>query len=68
MIAALLSFLGGNIFRMMFGEVVAFLNKRQEHTHSDGYLFDMHGALARKKHAWAVNSPRDQARFGCSLP
>lgn len=32
MIAALLSFLGGNIFRMMFGEVVAFLNKRQEHT------------------------------------
>jgi hypothetical protein len=31
MIAALLSFLGGNVFRLMFGEVVAFLNKRQEH-------------------------------------
>jgi hypothetical protein len=31
MITALLSFLGGNVFRMIFGEVVSFLNKRQEH-------------------------------------
>lgn len=31
MISALLSFLGGNVFRLMFGEIVAFLNKKQEH-------------------------------------
>lgn len=27
----LLSFLGGNVFRMIFGEVVSFLNKKQDH-------------------------------------
>jgi hypothetical protein len=32
MITALLSFLGGNVFRMIFGELVSFLNKAQEHT------------------------------------
>jgi hypothetical protein len=31
MITALLSFLGGNVFRMIFGEVIAFLNKKQDH-------------------------------------
>lgn len=31
MITGLLSFLGGNVFRMIFGEVIAFLNKRQDH-------------------------------------
>lgn len=31
MFSALLSFLGGNAFRLVFGEVVAFLNKRQDH-------------------------------------
>lgn len=31
MITALLSFLGGNVFRMIFGEVVSWLNKKQDH-------------------------------------
>ena len=31
MFTALLSFLGGNVFRLMFGEVVSYLNKRQAH-------------------------------------
>lgn len=31
MITALLAFLGGNVFRMIFGEVIAYLNKRQDH-------------------------------------
>jgi hypothetical protein len=31
MITALLSFLGGNVFRMIFGEVIAYLNKKQDH-------------------------------------
>jgi hypothetical protein len=32
MITALLSFLGGNVFRMIFGEVISFLSQRQDHT------------------------------------
>lgn len=31
MITALLSFLGGNVFRMIFGEVISYLNKKQDH-------------------------------------
>jgi hypothetical protein len=31
MITALLSFLGGNVFRMIFGEIVSAWNKKQEH-------------------------------------
>jgi hypothetical protein len=31
MITALLSFLGGNVFRMIFGEVVNYFNKKQDH-------------------------------------
>ena len=31
MITALFSFLGGNVFRMIFGEVIAYLNKKQDH-------------------------------------
>jgi len=32
MISALLSFLGGSVFRMMWGEISTFINKRQDHT------------------------------------
>lgn len=31
MLTSLLSFLGGGVFRMLFGEVVSYLNKQQEH-------------------------------------
>jgi len=31
MITALFSFLGGNVFRMIFGEIISFLNKKQDH-------------------------------------
>ena len=31
MITALLSFLGGNVFRMIFGEIVSAWNKKQDH-------------------------------------
>lgn len=33
MISALLSFLGGSVFRMIWGEVSAFMNKKQDHEH-----------------------------------
>jgi hypothetical protein len=32
MIVSLLSFLGGNVFRMIFGEIVSAWNKKQDHT------------------------------------
>lgn len=31
--SALLSFLGGSVFRMIFGEVISYLNKKQDHAH-----------------------------------
>lgn len=33
MIGALFSFLGGSVFRMIWGEASAYLNKRQDHAH-----------------------------------
>lgn len=33
MIGALLSFLGGSVFRMLWGEISSFVNKRQDHAH-----------------------------------
>lgn len=33
MFSALLSFLGGSVFRMIWGEVSAFVNKRQDHAY-----------------------------------
>lgn len=33
MLSALLSFLGGSVFRMIWGEISSFINKRQDHEH-----------------------------------
>lgn len=33
MFAALLSFLGGSVFRMLFGEISSWLTKKQDHAH-----------------------------------
>lgn len=33
MLSALLSFLGGSVFRMIWGEISSFVNKRQDHEH-----------------------------------
>lgn len=38
MISALFSFLGGSVFRMVWGEVSAYLNKRQDHAHEVAML------------------------------
>lgn len=38
MISALFSFLGGSVFRMVWGEVSAYLNKRQDHLHETEML------------------------------
>ena len=33
MFSALLSFLGGSVFRMLFGEISSWMNKKQDHAH-----------------------------------
>jgi hypothetical protein len=33
MFSALLSFLGGSVFRMLFGEISSWMNKKQDHLH-----------------------------------
>ena len=33
MLSALLSFLGGSVFRMLWGEIASFINKRQDNEH-----------------------------------
>lgn len=38
MFSALFSFLGGSVFRMMWGEVASFLQKRQDHQHEQEML------------------------------
>lgn len=38
MISALVSFLGGSVFRMIWGEASAYLNKRQDHRHETEML------------------------------
>ena len=38
MFSALFSFLGGSVFRMIWGEVAAFMNKKQDHQHETELL------------------------------
>lgn len=38
MISALFSFLGGSVFRMVWGEISSYLNKRQDHQHETEML------------------------------
>lgn len=56
MFTALISFLGGNAFRLMFGEVVSFLNKKQDHEHEMA-LQKLQSDLEAQRHE------RDMARL-----
>ena len=63
MFSALLAFLGGNVFRMLFGEVVSFLNKRQDH----GFEVErmrLQGDLDSAHHARNQEAIRLQAELG----
>lgn len=71
MIASLLSFLGGSVFRMIWGEVSAFLTARQEHAHelqrlrlqmeADAAQHDRQQAAIRLQHELGVQTIRVQA-------
>lgn len=50
MISALFSFLGGSVFRMIWGEASAYLNKRQDHAH-ELEMMKAQNALDDARHA-----------------
>lgn len=63
MITALLSFLGGNVFRMIFGEVISYLNKKQDHAQEIDRL-KLQNALDAAQHARNLEAIKTQAELG----
>jgi hypothetical protein len=63
MITALFSFLGGNVFRMIFGEVVSFFNKQQEHAQEIERM-KLQGELDAAQHARNLEAIKTQADMG----
>lgn len=63
MFTALLSFLGGNAFRLIFGEVVAYLNKQQDHALEVERL-RLQGEIDAAQHARNLEAIKLQAALG----
>jgi hypothetical protein len=63
MITALLSFLGGNVARMLFGELMGYLNKRQEHAQELERMTTQEAAAAAQ-HARNMEAIKVQADLG----
>jgi len=62
MFSALISFLGGSVFRMIWGEASVYLNKRQDHQH-ETELLRLQGELDEQKH----NRDLEQLRLANEL-
>jgi hypothetical protein len=63
MFSALISFLGGSVFRMVWGEVSAFVSKRQDHAQEIERM-RLQGELDDKAHARSQDTIRLQAELG----
>jgi hypothetical protein len=63
MFGALFSFLGGSVFRMIWGEASSFLNKRQDHQYEIERL-RLQSDLDAAEHARAQETLRLQAELG----
>ena len=63
MVTALLSFLGGNVFRMIFGEAVSFFNKKQEHS-QEVERMQLQATIDAGQHARNLESITVQAGLG----
>ena len=63
MFTALLSFLGGNVFRMLFGEVVSYLNKRQDHSFEVERM-RLQGDMDAAQHVRNLEAIKQQAELG----
>lgn len=63
MFEALISFLGGSVFRMIWGEVAAWKNKRLDHEHEMAHL-KLQGDLEQAAHERMQASLRLQSELG----
>ena len=63
MLSALISFLGGSVFRMIWGEISSFLNARQEHTFELERM-KLQNELEDRAHQRTQESIRLQAELG----
>lgn len=63
MITALISFLGGNVFRMIFGEVISAWNKKQDHA-QEVERMRLQGELDAAQHQRNQDAIRTQAELG----
>lgn len=66
MLTGLISFLGGSAFRMIWGEVSAFLTRRQEHA-QEVERMRLQEELAAAQHARNLDSIRLQADLGIKV-
>lgn len=66
MFSALLSFLGGSVFRMLWGEISAFLNKRQDQAH-EILLLNLQRDLDDRAHLRSQEMLRLQAELGLKV-
>lgn len=63
MISTLLSFFGGSVFRMLWGEISAFINKRQDHNFEIQRL-ELQARVDAEQHARNLEAIRVQAELG----
>jgi hypothetical protein len=63
MFSALLSFLGGNVFRLVFGEIVSYLNKKQDHAQEIERM-KLQADLEAAQHARNLEAIKTQADLG----
>lgn len=63
MISALISFLGGSAFRMLWGEIAAWFTAKQEHTHELERM-RLQGDLDAAQHARNLEAQKLQADLG----
>ncbi len=66
MLSALLSFLGGSAFRMIWGEVSTWLTKRQDHAH-EMEMMRLQADLDAQRHALQMDAIRLQAEQGIKV-
>ena len=63
MISTLLSFLGGSVFRMLWGEIASFITAKQEHAHEIERM-KAQGELDAAQHARTLEAIKQQAELG----
>lgn len=66
MLSALISFLGGSVFRMLWGEIASFINKRQDNDH-ELKLLRLQSELDDRAHVRNQEALQLQAQLGIKV-